>query len=153
MKTYTCYYCKRTCRQTNPRAASSGHAPDCPTQDALDFRSPAPAPVTGDCPCGRARQGCTYHDPALQPQAWRDAQVFVDAGSDTLEWNAKPLEILGMPPMGRRYGMSHSIAEAILADAFVSEPTQADLAEALDAAPPLPPELEPCETDDLESKP
>jgi hypothetical protein len=23
--------------------------------------------VSAECPCGRPRTGCTYHDPALQP--------------------------------------------------------------------------------------
>jgi hypothetical protein len=30
--------------------------------------------TTNECPCGRARAGCTYHDPALQPAP----QVTVD---------------------------------------------------------------------------
>lgn len=44
--------------------AAIGPHPDAPPAETQ--RAPSLAPVE-ECPCGRARAGCTYHDPKQQP--------------------------------------------------------------------------------------
>lgn len=43
-----------------------GPHPDAPVPETV--RVPGPAELE-QCPCGRPRAGCDYHDPALQPAA------------------------------------------------------------------------------------
>lgn len=38
--------------------------------------------LSAECPCGRARAGCEYHDPALQPDAWKHPTQTDDAMAD-----------------------------------------------------------------------
>lgn len=45
--------------------AAIGPHPDAPPAETQR----APAGPVEECPCGRARAGCTYHDPKLQPEA------------------------------------------------------------------------------------
>lgn len=62
--------------------AAIGPHPDAPPAETQR----APAGPVEECPCGRARAGCAYHDPTLQPEATprtieyevSDVRVFID---------------------------------------------------------------------------